>query len=212
MEDEELQKATASDRLTLEEEYAMQKSWREDADKLTFIVCTAPADTASLSKTNIQLKAGQQDSPDAMIGDINLFLYVNEEDDEEEDLSKPQSVLGEIEIMIARDTHQGKGLGRTVLQTFIWYILSSANEIVKEYHSSHGHGKPSSELRFLRVKIDAGNARSIKLFESAGFKKVSETPNYFGELEFRCLVDGSRELEGKMQEAMGAVPVVVEYP
>lgn len=32
MESEELQKLTASERLTLEQEYKMQKSWREDED------------------------------------------------------------------------------------------------------------------------------------------------------------------------------------
>ncbi|OAP54904.1 hypothetical protein AYL99_10604 [Fonsecaea erecta] len=36
---QEIQEATASEPLTLEEEYAMQRSWRDDGDKLTFIVC-----------------------------------------------------------------------------------------------------------------------------------------------------------------------------
>ncbi|EPZ32788.1 Electron transfer flavoprotein, beta subunit domain-containing protein [Rozella allomycis CSF55] len=38
MKNPDLQELTCSEPLTLEEEYAMQKSWREDVDKLTFIV------------------------------------------------------------------------------------------------------------------------------------------------------------------------------
>jgi RimJ/RimL family protein N-acetyltransferase len=38
MSDPELLKATASEPLTLEQEFEMQKTWREDPDKLTFIV------------------------------------------------------------------------------------------------------------------------------------------------------------------------------
>ena len=36
---QEIQLATASEPLTLDQEYAMQQSWRADADKLTFIIC-----------------------------------------------------------------------------------------------------------------------------------------------------------------------------
>lgn len=38
MKSEELQKLTASEPLTLEEEYEMQKSWREDNDSKLYIL------------------------------------------------------------------------------------------------------------------------------------------------------------------------------
>lgn len=125
--------------------------------------------------------------------------------------------------MIARRTHQNRGLGRSVLLTFLWYITSSLDAITREYHAVHGgaSGKSASELKYLRVKIDAENARSIRLFESAGFVRVSETPNYFGELEFRRVVSGNgksvrMEVKRELKELSDAgevdpKPVLLEY-
>ncbi|XP_064438830.1 alpha/beta-tubulin-N-acetyltransferase 9 isoform X4 [Mirounga angustirostris] len=80
MKSEELQRLTASEPLTLEQEYSMQRSWREDAAKCTFIVLDAEKWQAQLSTTE----------ESCMAGDVNLFLT---------DLGDPS--LGEIEIMIA---------------------------------------------------------------------------------------------------------------
>lgn len=52
----------------------MQKSWRTDADKLTFIACTSPPVPPP------SFDPGIFDSPESMIGDVNLFL--NADNDE----------------------------------------------------------------------------------------------------------------------------------
>ncbi|GAA5937035.1 hypothetical protein JCM1841_002783 [Sporobolomyces salmonicolor] len=74
MEDETLREQTASERLTLQEEEDMQRSWRLDEDKLTFIVHlrspTAPSPTADPAG----FLAAHNDAS-TMIGDANLFLH-----------------------------------------------------------------------------------------------------------------------------------------
>jgi len=182
MQDVELQKATASEPLSLDEEYSMQRSWRQDRDKLTFIACLPP-----LVLENEKLDASC-DAPGRMIGDVNLFL-VDDDDDEEEGAHGVKSI-GEVEIMIARASLQGKGYGRAVLMAFLWYISTNLDGIRLEYAAD----RRDFMLQFLRVKIDAENTRSIRLFESVGFAKTAEKPNYFGEIELR------REVGTKVQQ------------
>ncbi|KAM5273048.1 alpha/beta-tubulin-N-acetyltransferase 9 [Ctenodactylus gundi] len=90
MKSEELRRLTASEPLTLEQEYAMQCSWREDADKCTFIVLDADRWQAQPGPTE----------ESCMVGDVNLFLT---------DVEDP--TLGEIEVMIAEPSYRGRGFG-----------------------------------------------------------------------------------------------------
>jgi len=191
MQDADLQAATASEPLTIPEEYEMQQSWRTDNDKLTFIVCLP-----QLSNKG-KVQGGLDDSPERMIGDINLFLFEPEDDDdngEEESnsstISKPNGVVGEIELMIARKDLHRQGYGRAALLSFVGYILDSWTQIGAEYNNSGSNDVPKS-LDYLRVKINQSNARSIALFESIGFGQTAAGANYFGEIELRWRPDRS---------------------
>ncbi|KAI5642306.1 acetyltransferase (GNAT) domain-containing protein [Phthorimaea operculella] len=97
MRSEELQKLTASEPLTMEEEYEMQRSWREDEDKCTFII---------LDKCDYEQ---HHDEIDSMIGDTNIFI------------TDRQLEIGEIEIMIAEEYSRGKGLGWEAVVLMLLY-------------------------------------------------------------------------------------------
>ncbi|KAL4890948.1 GNAT domain-containing protein [Aspergillus ambiguus] len=188
MKDEEIQEATASEPLSIEEEYTMQQSWRQDPDKLTFIVCL-PTPSAQQAQGIPDPLSAEDDSPERMVGDINLFLRV---DDGEEGDSDPQ-IIGEIELMIAEKKNQRKGFGRAALLAFLRYIVDHEKDILTEFVNRDTMAsellstRASAAWKFscLSVKIGQANVRSLALFESVRFAKVADEPNYFGEFELR---------------------------
>lgn len=171
MRDRDIQVATASEALSLDDEYAMQRSWRTDGDKLTFISCRpweAPEGPRSHEQ---ELRS--------MIGDTNLFVSVNEEE------SGDVAVVGELELMIAEKQNQRTGYGRAAVLVFLLYIFRHETEVLHEYFSSPRDVDQTAHFDYLRVKINESNGRSISLFESLGFKKTETAPNFFGEYELR---------------------------
>lgn len=98
MQNEELQNLTASEPLSLEEEYEMQQSWAQDEDKCTFIV---------LDKQKFY---NTRDEIDSMIGDVNLFI--------------DEYSVGEMNVMIAETKAQGKGLGKETIVHMIEYGMN----------------------------------------------------------------------------------------
>lgn len=105
MKSKELQTLTASEPLSLEEEYQMQQSWREDNNKCTFII---------LDKGRYDTSGN--DEIECMVGDVNLFF------NDEDNLS-----TAEIEIMIAESSARGRGLGKEALCCMMRYGFEKLN-------------------------------------------------------------------------------------
>ncbi|CAG8983373.1 hypothetical protein HYALB_00000540 [Hymenoscyphus albidus] len=198
MQDEKIQEYTASEPLSLPEEYAMQANWRTSHDKLTFIACQPLSATAS-----INIQGGVDDVPERMLGDVNLFIS-QEDDDSDGDATSPKGLVGELELMIAPTDKRRQGYGRAAILAFMCYIARNIDNIVSEYSANEAtkitKAEGVSPLR-LRVKIGKENEPSLRLFESLGFRKVAEEPNYFGELEL-CLggsSDGKSWVDGFLE-------------
>lgn len=135
MKDLELQEQTASEPLTLEKEYEMQQSWHVDADKLTFII----------------LNNEKSNEIERMIGDVNLFIS----EDDEDDSSKNSIRIGECEIMIAEKSYRGKGLSKSIMLLMIEWAW-----------------KNSVCCKFI-ARIGYENVVSQNLFKKLGFVEKS---------------------------------------
>nr|XP_060501460.1 alpha/beta-tubulin-N-acetyltransferase 9 isoform X2 [Panthera onca] len=137
MKSEELQRLTASEPLTLEEEYSMQQSWREDADKCTFIVMDA-------EKWQAQPRTTEES---CMAGDVNLFLT---------DPGEPS--LGEIEVMIAEPSCRGKGFGTEAVLMMMSYVTKLG---LTKFEAKIGQGNEPSVRMFRKLHFEQVAVSSV---------------------------------------------------
>jgi len=176
--DPELRENTASELLSLEEEYENQESWNEDPTKLSFIILDR-----QLSESSNE--AGNNRNVEAMVGDCNLFFLnhhgINQENEEasdrnEENLSNcnPNYSTAEIEIMIAEKKSRRNGLARESLLMLMNYTIEKLQV-----------------SRFI-AKIGEKNTASLRLFESLGFV-FSGQVNVFHEVTMDLIVSLERK-------------------
>ncbi|KPP79965.1 hypothetical protein Z043_100423 [Scleropages formosus] len=133
----ELQKLTASEPLTLEQEYDMQRSWREDDDKCTFIIL----DKKRWADPLVQ-------EQECMVGDVNIFLT---------DPSDPS--LAELEIMIAEPGYRGKGLGKEVTHMMICYGVTKLG--IRKFEAKIGMDNKISIAMFKKFHFNELSASEV---------------------------------------------------
>ncbi|RDX41112.1 acyl-CoA N-acyltransferase [Lentinus brumalis] len=160
MSDEVLRELTASEPLTLEEEYEMQRKWQQDEDKLTFIILSGESlPPLEGDVVTPELLAGQP-----MIGDVNLFLKGVPADEDFE---------VEAEIMIAESAYRRRGVAYTALQLMLSYATDPSSP----------SPLPVPKDRLV-ARIGEKNQASIRLFEKLGFT-VTKRVAVFEEVELR---------------------------
>jgi hypothetical protein len=235
----ELLEATASEPLTIEEEYGMQKSWRDDQEKCTFIVlqkdkcqglpsplsdidgkksheASPSVDEEGVSTASTQRKSqaltnrGQRTLPGdfirsnlhAMIGDVNLFLSIQESDNEEESqeatlegvkepgeersVDKEKMQQAELDIMIAEPEARRMGMGAEACRIMMLYSWETLN--IKRFF----------------VKIGEDNKASKNMFEAALNFQQCNYVQCFREYELEYIV--KEQFDGKyLQQTIGDI-------
>ncbi|KAI7833181.1 GNAT domain-containing protein [Kickxella alabastrina] len=101
MESPFLQEMTGSEPLSIDEEYAMQESWRNDTDKCTFIILAKDSQNVDIYNSA------------RMIGDVNFYLNNHYNPHE-----------AELEVMVAEQDYWGRGIATEVLCLMIQYAIN----------------------------------------------------------------------------------------
>ncbi|GJN75009.1 hypothetical protein PLICBS_009105 [Purpureocillium lilacinum] len=153
MQDPSIQEATASEPLSLDEEYENQVSWREAHDKLTFIACEPLGPEGPRQGAAVSDHGAREEN---MRGDINFFLYPDEEDEDEVDApsavggdeaasgERTRWLVGEVDVMIAHEGHRGRGFGGGAVRALLVYLRRNMEGILAEYYHAAGEDGPSS--------------------------------------------------------------------
>lgn len=134
MQSPELLDLTASERLSLSDEYESMKHWRDDPTKLTFIILDPTV------------------GPNFMAGDVNLCL-VNDEDIGDN--------VGEVEVMIAESKSRRKGLAQLAILVIMSYAsryLNVQKFIAKILHKNY------ASINLFMNKLRFREYRNVKAF------------------------------------------------
>jgi RimJ/RimL family protein N-acetyltransferase len=120
---------TGSEPLSIEEEYEMQQSWRDDDKKCTFILLS---------------RSSTSPETERMVGDVNLFLSQDDNDTSQ----------AEIDVMIAEESYRGKGMGTEAVMLMMIYGMNFLH-IHKFFAKIKEENTASIELfkRYIRWKM-----------------------------------------------------------
>lgn len=221
MQDPELQTLTASERLSLQEEYSMQRSWREDADKCTFIVLDREKFDASKStkqSSNVSstkrsaIEADARGSTEAVRDDcvvgsnMSSSEKTSHDDDDDDDVEKgsristPQqrevdAMIGDVNLFFIDDDDDDED---AVCES------DAMNSACNERTNS---GLGSNEARVEETRNNGNNADvnfkecALKDCDSPLIKPSRPTPKLIAEAEL-MIADSSFRGRGRGKESL----------
>jgi len=177
--------ATASEPLTLQEEYEMQQTWRDDPKKITFILLLGDSLVQELRDKGHTIGDSEQDR---MAGDVNLFLH---------DRDDPTNA--EIEIMVAEHSFRRLGLAREALHMLMRYGMQSLG--VTRFFAKIGEDNAASlalfkSLGYIEVNyVAAFRERELAMTADAVLAaQLEAATRYASEIDFPLL--SSRRIVG----------------
>ncbi len=158
MKSQTLQDLTGSEPLTLEEEIEMCMDWKRDPNKYTFIL---------LLPRDLPHPASEEDLTDGMVGDVNIFISSDADYDPVTDVTGPERILAEVEVMVAEEGARRGGIAREALGMIMGYV------------------KDHVDVDEFVAKVKLHNEPSRRLFsDKMGFRE-ERIVECFGEVEYR---------------------------
>ncbi|KAK4577083.1 hypothetical protein RGQ29_027548 [Quercus rubra] len=140
MQDPALLQATATEPLTLQQEFQMQLTWTQDPNKQTFIVLDREMVVGEFIHGDPHVEA--------MVGDVNL--YMNNFDDPN---------MAEIEIMIAEPKSRGKGLGKESVLLMMAFAVESLG--IHIFRAKIGESNGASLTLFRKLGFEEASYSEI---------------------------------------------------
>ena len=230
MQDPALLIATGSEPLTLDEEYAMQQSWRDDETKCTFIVLARNRlldDDEHFNNNEINVLLGHdfiKRSMCAMVGDVNLFLSEEddeEEQDEQEECGNNQLLNGTKTSQLDREmtNHSSSSSTDTAKRPRRRHVQAELDIMIAE-KSARGqglgreacglmmmYGATHLSIRRFFCKINEDNEASLGLFRhKLGFQQCDYAA-CFRQVELELKEQSSSRMIDKLSSMTTGVPV-----
>jgi RimJ/RimL family protein N-acetyltransferase len=146
--------ATASDPLTLEEEYAMQTSWAKDLDKAAWIVLANSGD-AWKSCAHAELEY--------MAGDVNAFISQNED-----------GCVAELEVMIAEPKYRKMGLATEAICIMMHWLQTHLPGLDRFIAKIHRSNHASLQL-FQKLGFEA--YQTVEIFNETHLRRSAAPEN-----------------------------------
>ncbi|KAL6649390.1 hypothetical protein ACP70R_013614 [Stipagrostis hirtigluma subsp. patula] len=152
MQDPALLEATASEPLSLAQEFDVRRSWTLDPLKHTFIVLDQELIEGEFVSGNPHTEA--------MVGDVNI--YMNDPDDLQ---------LAEIEIMIAEQKSRGKGIGQEAILMMMTFAVQKYG--IHTFRAKISESNTAS-LKLFR-KLGLKDASYSKVFKEVTLEASADT-------------------------------------